>query len=223
MKRIIFFVFLAVVVISCKKEGFLPIEPGIYEAYQQGVSEIVTVTKSSYTGSDAIVEFKGMDERFKFPTIFDKNIKTGKPIGSYFGFQSDDVSQKNGPLEYILTVGENGKATFKSDYRIATAYNISRKGSQLLLSSTVKGSIVRLSPEGGFAVVSSNDKDYGKYTAIRGEIEGETIILYFYDAQINGRLSSHDDNYLDIDGIRTAMDQDGVLEFIRKAIYLKKR
>ena len=262
MRRINFFISLSIITISCQKEVIPPVEPGVYEAYQQGFSEMITVTKSSYTGSDEIVAFKGMDERFKFPNFLDKlgyTVVEGSPIHSFYGHQPRpggirfvDVSEENEALEYILTVGENGKATFKSNYydntdrmnlfKIEKVYNITRKGDRISLSSTIKGEIIRFSPKffqlsigaGGVPphaydeslIVTSKDKDYGKYTTIQGKIEEETIILYFYDAQISGSsssMSSYDINYLDMNRIREEMEQDEVLEFVRKAIYFRKK
>jgi len=240
MKRIIFFVFLVITTISCKKEVSQSVELGTYEAYQQGFSEMITVTKLSYTGSDDIVEFKNMDEEFKFPNpICDKfGCIEGKPYGLIRGRVAlvDDIPCYI-PLRYILTIEKNGKATFEANYKTAIVYNIARKENQILLSNTTKGQIVRFSPKlfllnntisltDESLVVSSNDKDYEKYTTIQGEIKEETIILYFYDAQIkrnSSRVSSYDSNYLDIDRIRTEMEQDDVLEFVKKAIYLKKQ
>jgi len=253
MKKTLLFVSLAIITVSCQKEAVSPVEPSVYEACQQGFSETVTVTKSSCTGSDAIVTYKSMDEQFKFPTIVDE-LKTGKPIGSYYGYRmdglisSDDVDESyfgekydrmesgfNIPdesepsAEYILNVGENGNATFTSKY-METEYHITRNGNQIRLSPTTKDPIVRFSSKlissslSAFdesLVITNRDKDYAKYSTIQGEIEGETVILYFYDAQItrgSSFVSSSDMNYLDIDRIREEMGQDEVLEFVKKAI-----
>lgn len=244
MKKIVIFVSLAVLYVSCQKKDSQSIEPGIYEAYQQGFSEIVTVTKASHTGNEDIVVVKSMEEGVKFPSIFDGiDIIEGKPISDLFGgsiILVDVSKQYELPLEYTLVVETNGKSvlTIQNNSISTIEYNISRNGDQLCFSLSIKnGQIVRFSPKflrsfGNFPIgdesliVTSKDKDYRKYVTLQGEIQGESIILYFYDARIsNGRtyVSQSNINYLDIDRIRTEMNETDVLEFVKKAIYFKKK
>ena len=253
MKKIVFLVFWAILCISCQKETSQTIESGIYEAYQQGFSEIITVTKSSYSGKEDVVVFKSMEENFEFPpvsSIFDDlgvNFQRGMSFGNIY---ANDVVRDNQrlPIEYTLTVEDNGKTTFaiKYPYMITIltpteGYNIRKNGNQIKLSPVEDVTIIRFSPKfrqlsSGIPpifsiddeplIVTSKDKDYDKYTTIQGEIQGENIILYFYDARIkrgSSHLSQTDINYLDIDRIRKEMNNDDVLEFVRKAIYLKKK
>ena len=239
MKKIVFFVLVLMLCISCQKEAFQPIEQGIYEAYQQGFSEIVTVTKSSYTGDDDVVVFKTMEEQFKFPSIFNGiNIETGNPISDFYNGGSIrivDVSPNN-IQQYILTVGKNGKTILTNNYGYTTEYNIKKNDDQIWLSPVEKGTILRFSPklhnflgslpmqtiDDESLIVTSKDKDYEKYATIQGEIQGENLILYFYNARISN-VSSSNINYLDIDRLREEMNEGDVLEFVRKVIYFKKK
>ena len=241
MKRIVFFLSLVILCVTCQKEVSQPaVEPGIYEACQQGFSEIITVTKSSSTGRDDIVIFKSMEERFKFPSVFDGiNFEEGRPMFDFYGNSIIFVgaSKYQLPLEYVLTVGENGKTTLviQNNYVSTIEYIISEKQSQIWLSAIEKDRVIRFSPkllQSNFPIddvsliVLSNDRDYKNYSTIQGEIQGETIILYLYDARISrgsSTVSSFDTNYIDIERIRDEMEQDDILEFVKKAIYFKKK
>ena len=245
MKKIVFFVLVSMVCISCQKEASQPIEQGIYEAYQQGFSEIITVTKSSYTGNDNIVVFMTMEEQFKFPSIFDNvNIETGNPISDFYNGGRGSIRFVDIPLnntqQYTLVVEKNGKTTLTGNFILITEYNIKKNDDQICLSLVGEGTFIRLSPklynligsllmrtiDDESLIVTSKDKDYEKYATIQGEIQEENIILYFYEARISrglSQVSQSNANYLDIDRLREEMDEDDVLEFVRKAIYFKKK
>ena len=241
MKGFLLVVLVTLGFVSCKKNSTPNAEVGIYKAYQQGFSDISTITKSSVVICNEIVTYKDMDEEsgLLLSSLGGKNM--GRPVSYFYGYKFEgeegnlssirfvDIVAPEKPI-YISTlqIENNGIATLSktNDYLgfEPIEYRIRRSENRIFLALAKKGPIIRFTVKpfsewDESVILKVGDKDYEKYSTIQGGIlDNGTIVLYLYETAVG-----IDTYYIDIPLIQRELQEGAELKFVKKAIYLKKQ
>ena len=221
MKRnnIIFLLISILFLCSCSKkdEIELIIDSGVYKSYKQELSPINAITKNGIVDGSEIEFIVGI------------------PLGSFYGSNIDffnmdpPVDPLREPTILIDSIAiEKGNIVYfiyTSDYIFESLPKIvSKKGDNIFIKPQDNADVLKFSPRNRVVLVTDKN-EAEQYLTMKGKIHEAGFMLTTYTIYVKNShfySGTNNSNYLDLDYLRSELQDNDTLIYVKKDTYFRK-